>query len=51
MQYVLTPKGIAFRTQLTIEFMKKKIKENEKLKDELEKNKKKVISQQKDNNK
>ena len=41
MQYVLTPKGIAFRTQLTIEFMKKKIKEYEELKHELEKNKKK----------
>ena len=31
--------------------MKKKIKEYKKLKNELEKNKKKVISQQKDNNK
>jgi len=38
MQYVLTPKGIAFRTKLTIEFMKKKIKEYEELKYELETN-------------
>ena len=40
LQYVLTPKGIAERTQLTINFMKRKMKEYEELKDELEKEKK-----------
>ena len=34
-QYVLTPKGIAERTKLTISFMKKKIKEYDDLKKEL----------------
>ena len=34
-QYILTAKGIAKRTSLTINFMKKKIKEFEKLKKEL----------------
>jgi len=36
MQYVLTPKGIAERTKLTINFMKKKFQEYEDLKKELE---------------
>ena len=40
LQYVLTPKGIAERTQLKINFMKRKMKEYEELKDELEKEKK-----------
>lgn len=35
--YVLTPKGIAERTKLTINFMKKKIKEYNQLKSELKK--------------
>ena len=34
-QYVLTPKGIAERTKLTINFMKKKMKEYDELKKEL----------------
>ena len=34
-QYVLTPKGIAERTKLTINFMKKKMKEYDELKREL----------------
>ena len=37
LQYVLTPKGISERTQLTINFMKRKMKEYEELKNELEK--------------
>ena len=35
--YSLTPKGIALRTNLTISFMKKKMKEYDELKDELKK--------------
>lgn len=35
--YLLTPKGIASKTQLTINFMKRKLKEYEELKSELEK--------------
>tara|TARA_B100001250_G_C19256477_1_gene553049 strand:+ start:277 stop:573 length:297 start_codon:yes stop_codon:yes gene_type:complete len=35
-QYVLTPKGISLRTQLTIDFMKRKMKEYDELKKELE---------------
>ena len=35
--YVLTPKGIAKKTRLTINFMKRKIAEYEKLKKELRK--------------
>jgi len=35
-QYVLTPKGISFRTQLTLDFMKKKMKEYDELKKDLE---------------
>ena len=37
-QYILTPKGIAQRTKLTINFMKRKMKEYDELKKELEKN-------------
>tara|TARA_Y100000294_G_C8537611_1_gene329761 strand:- start:111 stop:413 length:303 start_codon:yes stop_codon:yes gene_type:complete len=33
--YVLTPKGIATKTKLTINFMKKKMKEYDKLKSEI----------------
>ena len=36
--YVLTPKGIAERTKLTINFMKKKMEEYDELKDELKRN-------------
>ena len=36
--YVLTPKGIAEKTKLTINFMKRKMKEYEELKKELKKN-------------
>lgn len=36
LQYVLTPKGILQRTQLTIDFMKRKMSEYEELKKELE---------------
>ena len=35
-QYVLTPKGISERTRLTINFMKRKMKEYDELKKELE---------------
>ena len=38
-QYVITPEGIAERTRLTINFMKRKMKEYDELKKELEKNK------------
>tara|TARA_B100000965_G_scaffold379611_1_gene375477 strand:+ start:179 stop:484 length:306 start_codon:yes stop_codon:yes gene_type:complete len=38
LQYVITPKGIAERTKLTINFMKKKMKEYDELKKELENN-------------
>ena len=34
--YVLTPKGISAKTKLTLNFMKKKMKEYEELKKELE---------------
>jgi|TARA_B100001094_G_C17440708_1_gene443543 EPS-associated MarR family transcriptional regulator len=36
--HILTPKGIATKTKLTISFMKKKMKEFDELKKELEKN-------------
>ena len=39
LQYVITPKGISERTKLTINFMKKKMKEYDELKRELKKNK------------
>ena len=35
-QYVITPEGIAERTRLTINFMKRKMKEYDELKKELE---------------
>ena len=35
--YVLTPKGIAEKTKLTVNFMKRKMKEYDELKKELEK--------------
>ena len=35
--YVITPKGIAERTKLTIDFMKKKMKEYDELKAEIDK--------------
>ncbi len=37
--YLLTPKGISEKTKLTLNFMKKKIKEYDELKAELKKNK------------
>lgn len=37
LQYVITPRGIAERTKLTISFMRRKMKEYDELKDELEK--------------
>tara|TARA_B100000945_G_C20344914_1_gene579237 strand:+ start:612 stop:923 length:312 start_codon:yes stop_codon:yes gene_type:complete len=36
-QYVITPKGIAERTKLTINFMKRKMREYDELKNELNK--------------
>ena len=36
-QYVLTPQGISLRTKLTINFMKRKMKEYDELKKELKK--------------
>lgn len=36
--YVLTPKGINQRTKLTLDFMKRKMKEFDELKSEIEKN-------------
>ena len=45
-QYVITPKGISERTKLTINFMKRKMKEYEDLKNELEKSKTDVDSSQ-----
>lgn len=36
--YILTPKGISTKTKLTINFMKRKMKEYEELKREIEKN-------------
>ena len=35
--YVLTPKGISFRTKLTLNFMKRKMQEYEELKKEIKK--------------
>ena len=37
LQYIITPKGIGERTKLTINFMKRKMKEYEELKEELDK--------------
>ena len=39
LQYIITPKGISERTKLTINFMKRKIKEYDELKKELKENK------------
>ena len=39
LQYIVTPKGIAERTKLTISFMKRKMKEYDELKKELKQNK------------
>ena len=39
LQYVITPKGISERTKLTLNFMKRKMKEYDELKHELNKNK------------
>ena len=36
-QYILTPKGISAKTDLTLRFMKRKMKEYDELKEELEK--------------
>ena len=36
LQYVITPKGIAERTKLTLNFMKRKMREYDELKEELE---------------
>ena len=37
LQYMVTPKGIAYRTKLTIDFMKRKMKEYDELQKELKK--------------
>ena len=39
LKYLITPKGIAERTKLTINFMKRKMKEYDELKEELKQNK------------
>ena len=39
MKYILTEKGIAYRTKLTIEFMKLKMQEYNELKKEIENDK------------
>ena len=39
-RYLLTPRGVSQKTQLTINFMKRKLKEYDELKNELNKNKK-----------
>ena len=39
LRYIITPKGISERTKLTIKFMKKKMKEYDELKKELEEKK------------
>ena len=36
LQYIVTPKGISFRTKLTLNFMKMKMKEYDELKKEIE---------------
>ena len=46
LKYVITPKGISERTNLTINFMKKKMKEYDELKKEL----KKINKENVDNN-
>ena len=37
LQYIITPKGISERTKLTINFMKRKMREDDELKKELKK--------------
>ena len=39
LRYVITPKGISERTKLTVNFMKRKLKEYDELKEELKRNK------------
>jgi len=39
LRYVITPKGISERTKVTINFMKRKMREYDELKKELERNK------------
>ena len=39
LRYVITPKGVSERTKLTINFMKRKMKEYDELKEELKGNK------------
>ena len=36
--YILTPKGISLKTKLTVNFMKRKMKEYEELKKEIKEN-------------
>ena len=43
LQYVITPKGISLRTKLTVNFMKRKLKEYDELKNELNLNKKNTL--------
>ena len=38
LQYIVTPKGISFRTKLTLNFMKMKMKEYDELKKEIDEN-------------
>ena len=38
LKYIITPKGISERTKITLEFMKKKMKEYDELKNEFDKN-------------
>tara|TARA_B100001057_G_C22518429_1_gene820844 strand:+ start:173 stop:511 length:339 start_codon:yes stop_codon:yes gene_type:complete len=45
LKYLITPKGISYRTKLTIDFMKKKMKEYDELKQEL----KNINGEKKDN--
>ena len=42
LQYVITPKGIAHRSKLTINFMERKMNEYDELKKELDQLKKKI---------
>ena len=42
LQYVITPRGITYRTKLTINFMKRKMKEYDELERELKRNKQNV---------
>ena len=38
LKYIITPKGLSQRTKITLEFMKKKMKEYDELKNEFDKN-------------